>query len=305
MHIHFLELHLFYITILTHVGINIILALGLNVIVGSIGLIHLGWGAYAGVGAYITAYLLKSGRTSFWFALPLSIAGGALFGSLTGLPAFRVRGDFQAILSIAIVFVFEALMRYLPWYGGPMGIDGVPRPMLLGAPVSEVGFCLLVWFFAVIVILLTSFIGKSWVGLAWECVRIDEETTNTLGINTARFKLLAFTVGGVFAGLGGSLYTSFFRHICPHDFSFTPSLGVFAMVIVGGAGTILGPIVGAFVFTLLPEIFRFAKDYRNLVYGLVLVSVIMFYPSGCLGKESHIRDYFSGWLSSSGMKRFL
>ncbi len=294
---HFLELDLFYITIFTYVGINIILALGLNVIIGSIGQIHLGWGAYAGLGAYITAYLLKSVGTSFWFALPLSIVGGALFGFLTGLPALRVRGDFLAILSIAIVFIFEALMRYLPWFGGPMGIDGVPRPMLLGTQVSEVGFCLLVWFFVAIIILLTSFIGRSWVGLAWECVRIDEETTNTMGINTARYKLLAFTVGGAFAGLGGSLYTSFFRHICPHDFSFITSLGVFAMVVVGGAGTILGPIVGASVFTLLPEIFRFAKDYRNLVYGLVLVSVIMYYPSGCLGKESHIRDYFSGWLA--------
>jgi branched-chain amino acid transport system permease protein len=274
------------------VGINIILALGLNVIIGSIGQIHLGWAAYAGAGAYITAYLLKSVGTSFWFALPLSIAGGALFGFLTGLPALRVRGDFLAILSIAIVFVFEALMRYLPWYGGPMGIDDIPRPMLLGTRVSEVGCFLLVWFFAVIVILLTRFIGRSWVGLAWECVRLDEETTYTMGINTARYKLLAFIVGGAFAGLGGSLYTSFFRHICPHDFSFIPSLGIFTMVVVGGAGTILGPIVGAFVFTLLPEILRFAKDYINLVYGLALVLVIMYYPCGIFGKGSYLSKTF-------------
>lgn len=139
-------------------------------------------------------------------------------------------------------------------------------------------------------------INRSWIGLAWECIRLDEETAQIMGINVGRYKLLAFVMGGLFSGLGGALYSTFFRHICPEDFSFMPSLGILAMVVVGGTGTILGPIAGAILFTLFPEIFRFVQNYRNLVYGGSLVLVIMYTPSGFFGRGSYLKKLFNGFL---------
>lgn len=292
----------FYISFLSYTGINIILALGLNVIIGSIGQIHLGWGAYAGAGAYITAYLLKIHEISFWVGLPLSIIGGGIFGTLTGLPALRVRGDFLAILSIGIVFIFETLMIYLPWFGGPSGIDYIPRPIFFGTEIGNLGLGLLILAFVIIIIFVCFKINRSWIGLAWECIRLDEETAQINGINVGRYKLIAFVVGGLFSGLGGALYSTFFRHICPHDFSFTPSLEILAMVVVGGTGTVSGPIAGAVLFTLLPEIFRFVQDYRNLIYGGSLVLVIMYAPSGLFGRESYLRNFSKAFVKRGKIK---
>ena len=281
--------HSFYISIISYAGINIIFALGLNVIIGSIGQNYLGWGAFAGVGAYITAYLMKVHEISFWASLPLSIAGGGIFGLLLGLSSLRVRDDFLAVLSIGVVFIFQVLMIYLPWFGGPTGMDYIPRPILFGAEIDEVGVAVLILSFVIMITLICFKINRSWMGLAWECVRLDEGTAKIMGIDVGRYKLLAFFVAGSFSGLGGALYSTFFRHICPEDFSFMQSLGIFAMVVAGGMGTIPGPIAGAIIFTLFPEIFRFIQDYRNLVYGASLLLVIMYAPGGLFGKGSFLR----------------
>jgi branched-chain amino acid transport system permease protein len=144
---------------------------------------------------------------------------------------------------------------YLPWFGGPTGIDYIPRPMFLGTEIGDLRFGLLILAFVVLIVFLCFKINHSWIGLAWECIRLDEETAQIMGINVGRYKLLAFVVGGLFSGLGGALYSTFFRHICPEDFSFIPSLGILATVLAGGTGTILGPVAGAILFTLFPEFF--------------------------------------------------
>ncbi len=276
------------ITILTLMTIWSIVALGLNVITGFAGQFNLGIGVYMGTGAYTTAMLTTAAGFSFWEALPCAVATSALMGLLTGLPALRVREDSLAVLSIGLVFVFESLLIYLPYFGGPLGISRVPRVTLFGEPVSNQTFLLIAIAGLLITIAVSLYLRRSWMGLSWESVRENELAANVIGIFPARFKLYAFMIGGAMAGLGGVFYAHFIRYVTPYDFGFLPSVYVLAMVVLGGLGTVRGAVFGACFLTLLPEIFRFVQDYRNLIFGITLVLLMLYAPKGLLGEGSFL-----------------
>jgi len=276
------------ITILTLMAIWSIVALGLNVISGFAGQFNLGIGVYMGTGAYASAMLTTAGGFGFWEALPISIALSALMGLLTGLPALRVREDSLAVLSIGLVFVFESLLIYLPYFGGPLGISRVPRVTLGGEFVSNQTYLLIVLAALALTIAVAIYLQRSWIGLAWESVRENELAAQVIGINPSRFKLYAFMIGGAMAGFGGVFYAHFIRYVTPYDFGFLPSVYVLVMVVFGGLGTVRGAVFGACFLTLLPELFRFVQDYRNLIFGLTLVLLMLYEPRGLLGKGSFV-----------------
>ena len=237
------------ITILTLMGIWSIVALGLNVITGLAGQFNLGIGVYMGTGAYATAMLTTAAGFTFWEALPFAIAASALMGFLTGLPALRVREDSLAVLSIGLVFVFESLLIYLPYFGGPLGISRVPRATFAGVPATNQVYLLIVLAAFLLSIAVTLYLRRSWMGLAWESIREDETAAHALGIHPARYKLYAFTIGAALAGLGGVLYAHFIRYVTPYDFGFLPSIYVLVMVVFGGLGTARGAVFGACFLT--------------------------------------------------------
>ncbi|MEA2926574.1 MAG: branched-chain amino acid transport system permease protein [Alphaproteobacteria bacterium] len=284
------------ITILTLMGIWSVVALGLNIITGLAGQFNLGVGVYMGTGAYASAMLTTAAGFSFWEALPLALAASAGMGFLTGLPALRVREDALAVLSIGLVFVFESLIIYLPYFGGPLGISRVPRATFAGEPVTNLTYLMIVVAALALSIAAALYLRRSWMGLAWESIREDETSAQVLGIDPARYKLYAFTIGAVFAGLGGVLYAHFIRFVTPYDFGFLPSIYVLVMVVFGGLGTVRGAVFGACFLTLLPELFRFVQDYRNLIYGLTLVLLMLYEPRGLLGDGSYAwRTLRAGW----------
>lgn len=276
------------ITILTLMTIWSIVALGLNVITGFAGQFNLGIGVYMGTGAYTTAMLTTAAGFSFWEALPCAVAMSALMGLLTGLPALRVREDSLAVLSIGLVFVFESLLIYLPYFGGPLGISRVPRVTMFGEPVSNQTYLLIAIAGLVVAIAVSLYLRRSWMGLSWESVRENELAANVIGIFPARFKLYAFMIGGAMAGLGGVFYAHFIRYVTPYDFGFLPSVYVLVMVVLGGLGTVRGAVFGACFLTLLPELFRFVQDYRNLIFGITLVLLMLYAPKGLLGEGSFL-----------------
>ncbi len=276
------------ITILTLMGIWSIVALGLNVITGFAGQFNLGIGVYMGTGAYATAMLTTAAGLGFWEALPIAVATSALMGLLTGLPALRVREDSLAVLSIGLVFVFESLLIYLPYFGGPLGISRVPRVTLGGEPVGNQTYLLIVLAALALSVGVTLYLRRSWMGLAWESIRENELAANVIGIYPARFKLYAFMIGAALAGFGGVFYAHFIRYVTPYDFGFVPSIYVLVMVVLGGLGTIRGAVFGACFLTLLPELFRFVQDYRNLIYGMTLVLLMLYEPRGLLGDGSYV-----------------
>jgi branched-chain amino acid transport system permease protein len=272
------------ITILTLMGIWSIVTLGLNVITGFAGQFNLGIGVYMGISAILTTgYGLD-----FWEALPLAVAGAGFIGFLTGLPALRVREDSLAVLTIGLVFVFESLLIYLPYFGGPLGISRIPRVSIGGVPISNQAYMFVVAGAMMLTICICLYLRRSWMGLAWESIRENELAAQVIGINPARFKLYAFVIGAAIAGLGGGLYAHFIRIVTPYDFGFVPSIYVLTMLVFGGIGTIRGAIFGACFLTLLPEMFRFVQDYRNLIYGGALVLLMLYQPRGVLGSGSFV-----------------
>jgi branched-chain amino acid transport system permease protein len=276
------------LTVVTLMGIWSIVALGLNVITGYAGQFNLGIGVYMGAGAYTTAMLTTAAGFDFWQALPCALGVSAVTGFLTGLPALRVREDSLAVFTIGLVFVFESLLVDLPYFGGPVGMGRIPRVFIGGVALGKEAYLSLVLVAAVVVVFLSVYLRRAWLGLAWAGIRENEVATGVLGIHPARFKLYAFTIGATMAGLGGVFYAHFIHYITPYDFGFLPSIYVLVMIVFGGLGTIRGAVFGACFLTLLPELFRFVQDYRNLIYGVTLIGLMLYEPNGVLGDNSTV-----------------
>jgi branched-chain amino acid transport system permease protein len=262
------------ISIVSVVGINVILAVSLNMISGFCGQISLGHGAFFGAGAYAAA-LAMVGVGSVALAICVAIVAASLLGIVVGFASLRVRTDFLAVTTIGVNFLFIGFVRKQAWLGGEMGISNVPATGLGGA-----GNMIMILLFACATIGLSFYISRSWMGFAFRAVGEDEGAAATLGINSGAYKLAAFGIGTALAGLAGALYTLFTQFITADAFDFIFSVMLMAMVVIGGIGSTWGVVVAAVGLTLLPEAIRFVNDYRLLVFGGLLVLVIRIAPGG-------------------------
>ncbi len=277
------------ITILTQIVIQAIVVCGLNVIVGYAGQISLGHAAFFGIGAYSAALLSTQAGLSFWTALPLVLLICAGCGLLLGLPSLRLKQDFLAITTIGINFIVQAIFLYVPFFGGALGISGIPRISFLGEPLRGLSFLYLCLACLAVVMLICWLFTRMFAGLACFALREEETAASSMGISPVRFKLLAFMLGTMMAGLGGSLYAHYMRFVSADDFSFPLSVGLLSMLVLGGMGTLLGPVIGALILGALPELFRPLAEFRILFYALMLLMMIRFQPGGILGESSLIR----------------
>jgi branched-chain amino acid transport system permease protein len=262
------------ISIVSVIGINVILAVSLNMISGFCGQISLGHGAFFGAGAYAAA-LAMVGVGSVPLAICAAIVTGSLLGIVVGFASLRVRTDFLAVTTIGVNFLFIGFVRKQAWLGGEMGISNVPATGL-GAS----GNMIMILLFACATIGLSFYISRSWMGFAFRAVGEDEGAAATLGINSGAYKLAAFGIGTALAGLAGAMYTFFTQFITADAFDFIFSVMLMAMVVIGGIGSTWGVVVAAVGLTLLPETIRFVNDYRLLVFGGLLVLVIRLAPGG-------------------------
>jgi len=262
------------ISLMSIVGINVILAVSLNIISGFCGQISLGHSAFYGAGAYAGALVAIATRN-----LPLALIAGTLVGSALGLilgfASLRVRSDFLAVTTIGINFLFTGFVRKQGWLGGEMGISSIPASGL-GAS----GNMIMIELFALATIALSLYVNASWMGFAFRAVAEDEEAAATVAVNAVSYKLVAFALGTAFAGLAGALYAYFTQFINVDAFDFITSVMLMAMVVIGGIGSTFGVAIAAIVLTLLPETFRFINEYRLLVFGGLLVLFISLAPGG-------------------------
>lgn len=271
------------ISLATVVGINIILAVGLNLITGYCGQISLGHAAFYGIGAYTAALMAKAGVPGVVnLVTAMLVAGGV--GTLVGLTSLRVRADFLAITTMGVGFLFLGIVRQQERFlGGELGISSIPSFGL-----GKVGFFALVWILVVCCVVFSRYLKKSWMGFAFDAVADDEDTARVLSVNVPAYKLSAFAMGTALAGLAGGLYCYFARFIVPDDFGFITSISVLSMVAVGGIGNVYGVVVGTALMTLLPDFFRFISDYKLFVYGALLFAVMRFAPEGLAGVPARI-----------------
>jgi branched-chain amino acid transport system permease protein len=262
------------VSIISIVGINVILAVSLNMISGFCGQVSLGHGAFFGAGAYAAALAMVATK-SVPLAILAALLTGSLLGIVVGFASLRVRSDFLAVTTIGVNFLFIGFVRKQAWLGGEMGISGIPATGLGAA-----GNMIMILLFACATIAFSFYISRSWMGFAFRAVGEDEGAAATLGINAGAYKLAAFGIGTALAGLAGGLYTFFTQFITADAFDFIFSVMLMAMVVIGGIGSTSGVVVAAIGLTLLPEAIRFVNDYRLLVFGGLLVLVIRLAPGG-------------------------
>jgi branched-chain amino acid transport system permease protein len=274
------------ITILIIIVIYAMLAHSLNIITGHAGQISLGHAAFFGIGAYTSAMLYTEAGFPFWISIPLAAVVAGIVGALLGIPCLRVRDDFLAITTMGINFVVEAIFLYIPFFGGAMGIGGINLPKWFGREMTKPEYFILILVVFFFLLLLDRRMGHSWIGLAWASIREDEQAAGAMGVDVVRFKVLAFILGSAIAGLAGGFYAHFLTFIMPQNFGFGQSIVVLSMVVFGGIGTRWGPIVGAIILGILPEVSRPIMEYRTLIYGVLLLGMMRFQPGGLLGSGS-------------------
>ncbi len=287
----------YHLDVLTTAGIYILLAIGLNIIVGYAGLLNLGYAAFFAIGAYSYASMNLSWNTPFWVGLPAAAVITGIFGFLIGLPVLRVKGDYLAIVTLGFGEIIRIVLNNLdPITGGPNGLIGIDHPVLyvpafdggfiwkkIDFGVSSFPYYFLVLFFVIFVAYFSLRLDRSKIGRAWIAVREDEVAAGCMGIPVPHLKLLAFAIGSAIAGIAGSIYAAKQGTITPDTFDFILSVMILAMVVLGGMGSVPGVILGGLVLSLIPEFLREFSIYRMLIFGLVMILMMIFRPQGFLG----------------------
>ncbi|MBI5191347.1 MAG: branched-chain amino acid ABC transporter permease [Nitrospirae bacterium] len=273
--------------IATQTGIYIVLALGLNIVVGQTGLLVLGYVAFYGVGAYTYALLSTGLGVGFWAALPIAAIMAGIFGLMLGAPTLRLRGDYLAVVTLGFGEITRIVLNNWDGLtGGPNGVSGVPRPSV-GPFVftSLTHYYFLVLGMAIVTIFVVMRLNDSRIGRAWIAIREDEIAAEAMGVNTVKLKLLAFALGAVLAGLAGVFYVAKMGFVSPESFNFFESVIILCMVVLGGMGSIPGVVLGAVILYLLPEGLREFQQYRMLIFGAAMVVMMVFRPQGIIGTK--------------------
>lgn len=275
------------VSVAVFVGIWVSLALSLNILTGYAGQVSLGHAAFFGIGAYTSAVLAVRYGAPFWVDFLGAFVITGLVGTVLGLPSLRVRHDFLVLATIGINFVVVAIFKYVDFFGGAMGLVNIPAPSLFGATFrGGTPYLALVWVYAFFTWLVSWYLSKTWAGLAFHTVRIDEDAAAAVGVSVPRFKIYAFGISAALAGGAGSLYGHFIGSVFPDTFIFVESIAILSMVVFGGVGTLRGPILGAIILKSSPEMLRFVQDYRFTIYGALLVLMMLFQPMGLIGDGS-------------------
>jgi branched-chain amino acid transport system permease protein len=268
----------------TLAALYIVLALGLNLVVGQTGLLHLGYVAFYALGAYTYALLSIHFQVSFWLGLLMGASTAAAFGFILGLPVLRLRGDYLAIVTLGFGEITRLVLNN--WDSltrGPNGLLGIGRPAL-GEFVFRDPMALYYLFLALglFTIFVMARLQHSRIGRAWIAIREDELAAETAGVPVVRLKLLAFTLGAAWAGLAGVFFAAKITFITPESFTFMESVIILCMVVLGGMGSIPGVVLGAVILVLLPEALREVQLYRMLLFGALMTAMMVFRPQGFL-----------------------
>lgn len=301
------NLETYFYLVLIQCGLAATLAVSLNLINGITGQFSIGHAGFYAIGAYVGASWTMLWRPRFEEIIPLlklgTLAGdelnlvialilgalcAGLAGFVVGTPSLRLRGDYLAILTLGFGEVIRVVLLNIDAVGGARGMTGIPT-------LTASGNLAFFWVFLLLttVTLLTRNLMQTSRGLTWLAVREDEIAADAMGVNTTRVKVTAFVIGSMFAGAAGVLYAHFFTGISPDIFGMDVSIMITTMVVLAGTGSVTGAIIAGFVLTALPEVFRFLKDYRMVIFSVTLILIMLTRPQGILGTaELSLRDLF-------------
>ena len=304
------------------IGVYVLLAVGLNVVVGQAGLLDLGYVAFFAIGSYTMAILGSEHHWSFWLVLPVGVVLTGVAGVVLGAPTLRLRGDYLAIVTLGFGEIVRISANNVGFTGGPRGISPIPHPpsvhgvwWLTYGVLDPRPYYYLVLAAIILVIFVGRRLERSRVGRAWAAIREDEDAAELMGVPTLKFKLWAFVMGAVIGGMTGVIWASKVISITPDNFPLLLSILILAAVVLGGSGNLPGVILGAFMVAWLPEYFRgaaFGKtlthglntalgghaqdftQYRTLLFGASLVALMAFRPQGLLPSGRRRAEMTSG-----------
>jgi branched-chain amino acid transport system permease protein len=276
------------------IGVYVLLALGLNVVVGYAGLLDLGYVAFWAIGAYSMAELATRYHWNFWEILPIGIVLAAVSGVILGAPTLRLRGDYLAIVTLGFGEIVRIVAQNTKYLGQTRGVSNIPYPpgksgfTIAGVDVFNYSildvrpFYYLLVALIVITIIVVKRLEKSRIGRAWAAIREDEDAAEAMGVATYKFKLLAFAMGASIGGAAGVMWAGQVTYIDPSSFPFILSATILSAVVLGGSGNIPGVILGAFLVAWLPDRFRVFQNERFLIFGAALVVMMALRPEGIL-----------------------
>ncbi|WP_163194660.1 branched-chain amino acid ABC transporter permease [Clostridium thermarum] len=256
------------------IGINIILAVSLNLITGFTGQFSLGHAAFMSVGAYTSAVITSNFGQPFFVGLIAAAVTAALAGLIIGIPTLRLKGDYLAIATLGFCEIIQVLILNNEYLGGATGFNDIPNNTTW------------TWLFFMVVLtmLFISNFVKSFQGRACIAIREDEIAAEAMGVNTTKYKVMAFVIGAVFAGIAGALYSGYVNFIKPTSFDFMRSIDILVMVVFGGIGSITGAALGAVALVIISTLLQSIPELRMVVYAVILFVIMVYRPQGLLGK---------------------
>ena len=314
MKYHLLGLSVYIVNLIT---VNAIVAIGLNILVGFTGQISMGHAGFFAIGAFTTVIFVLNVGLPFYLALPLGGFISSIFGFLLGLPALRLKGPYLAIATLGFGMAVTTTIKHLEFFGGRMGLQA-PKLYLFGTPMKDIHFYYMIMIIAVIMVIGAVKLIKTRVGRAFIAIRDSDIAAEAMGVNLTYYKTLAFAVSAFYTGVAGGLYAFILGFINPESFHLIMSITFLAMVVVGGLGSIMGPICGAALMTYLdiklqaiqdisligPALVTFSQKYMSvagisniavIVYGLIMILIVLFEPLGIFGFWIRTKRYWKTW----------
>ena len=279
--------------LLTLVALYVMLSTSLNLLVGYGGMVSVAHAAFYGIGAYVTGILTVKLGWSFFAAFPCAVIVAMAMAVVVAMPSLKLRGEYFFLATLAFQnILFTVVYNWVPVTRGPYGIAGIPRPVLFGLRVDLTpSYAVFAIALAAVCVLVLAVLCRSPFGRALRCIREDEVVAAALGKNPRQLKITAFVVSAAAAAGAGCLYAAYVSYIDPPSFGFETSVLILTMVIVGGAGNLVGPMVGAVLMVALPELLRTVRIpgaigpyLTQVVYGLLLVLLMRFRPKGLVGE---------------------
>jgi len=272
----------YYLNVLVYIGIYVILATGLNLLMGYAGQISLGHAGFYGLGAYASGILTAKYGWSAWLAMPVSIAMGCGVAYVVGKPTLRLRGHYLAMATLGFGIIVQVLLRQSKITGGASGLLGIPSVSIAGRALeTDMQYYFFVWAFVAALLIVFTNLVDSRPGRALRALHESELAAGMLGVATASYKVRVFVISAGYAAMGGVLYAHATMHfLSPQPFGFTTSIALLVMVVLGGQGTLWGPVFGAVTITIIQEALRPYNDYDIVVHGLLLMLMMITMPGG-------------------------
>ncbi|GAA0179930.1 hypothetical protein SH2C18_27170 [Clostridium sediminicola] len=280
----------YFMDIIVRILFYVIFASSLNVINGYSGQFNIGHAGFMLIGAYTGALLATKAGLSFWFCLPIAGVFTAVVGFLVALPTLKLQGIYLAIVTLGFSEIIRLVtLNWIGLTGGPLGVKNIPKVQLFGLKTSSPMVYYYIALGVVVICLYCTYkVINSRIGRAWMSIREDTTAAKSLGVEVRMYKALNFMYGAFWAGVGGALMSPYYRFLSSDMFVTDEGFNVLAMVILGGQGTLIGPIVGAVMVNTITEVFRFASEYRLVVYAILIIVMMWCRPQGLVGASNSV-----------------